>query len=298
MVQFHLSHSDKKYFYPETAADITLEQYVYFHKFILPQYPEVELDAIMYRNDRDAVYEKIKPYARKLKVETKDVNQITVINELEKIIDTQEVKDNVRRFLPSLISTWSAFDKGLAQNLEIMDEVWETQVKYPYMAKVVNYFTGIPLDACYGKVAESLELKYLTYMFTKILNAISVPEELKYKQIYDFNGTLYYLPDKLMSKSTLLEFAEAAQFDKGRKAIENNDAQGLLHVIAVLLRKKDEAYSDEIFQRNCIDFLKLPLQVGFEIGFFLTKLSENYQVDLQTSMLRKAMQSMPALQNN
>jgi hypothetical protein len=42
----------------------------------------------------------------------------------------------------------------------------------------------------------------------------------------------------------------------------------------------------------------LPLQVGFEIGFFLTKLSESYQVDLQTSMLRKAMESMPQLQDN
>jgi hypothetical protein len=221
-----------------------------------------------------------------------------VVQELEIILLTNNVKDNVRRFLPALIDQFNANQKALDKCLEIMDEVWEAQVKYPYMAKVVNYFTGIPLDACYGKVAESLELKYLTYMFSKILNAISVPEELKYKQIYDFNETLYYLPDKLMAKSTLLEFAEAAQFDKGRKAIENNDAQGLLHVIAVLLRKKDEAYSDEVFQRNCIDFLKLPLQVGFEIGFFLTKLSESYQVDLQTSMLRKAMESMPQLQDN
>ena len=221
-----------------------------------------------------------------------------VVKECETILLTDNVKDNVRRFLPALIDQFNQSQSKLVECFGIMDEVWEAQVKYPYMAKVVNYFTGIPLDACYGKVAESLELKYLTYMITKILNAISVPEELKYKQIYDFNGTLYYLPDKLMAKSTLLEFAEAAQFDKGRKAIENNDAQGLLHVIAVLLRKKDEAYSDEVFQRNCLDFLKLPLQVGFEIGFFLTKLSENYQVDLQTSMLRKAMQSMPALQNN
>jgi hypothetical protein len=211
---------------------------------------------------------------------------------------TKDVKDNVRRFLPALIDQFNASQSKLVECFEIMDEVWEAQVKYPYMAKVVNYFTGIPLDACYGKVAESLELKYLNFMFTKILNAISVPEELKYKQIYDFNGTLYYLPDKLMAKSTLLEFAEAAQFDKGRKAIANNDAQGLLHVIAVLLRKKDEAYSDEVFQRNCIDFLKLPLQVGFEIGFFLTKLSESYTTDLQTSMLKKAMESMPPLQSN
>ena len=297
MVQFHLSHSDTKYFYPETAADITLEQYVYFHKFILPGYPEVELDALIAQKQMKAAYEKIKPYANKLGIDLKTTTT-EVVQECEIILLTNNVKDNVRRFLPALIDQFNQSQKALDKCLEIMDEVWESQVKYPYMAKTVNYFTGIPLDACYGKVAESLELKYLTFMFSKILNAISVPEELTYKQIYDFNGALYYLPDKLMSKSTLLEFAEAAQFDKGRKAIENNDAQGLLHVIAVLLRKKDEAYSEEVFQRNCIDFLKLPLQVGFEIGFFLTKLSENYQVDLQTSMLRKAMESMPTLQSN
>ena len=297
MVQFHLSHSDTKYFYPETAADITLEQYVYFHKFILPQYPEIELDALIAQKQMNAAYDKIKPYAKKLGIDLK-ATPTDVVKECEIILLTNNVKDNVRRFLPALIDQFNQSQSKLIECFEIMDEVWEAQVKYPYMAKVVNYFTGIPLDACYGKVAESLELKYLTFMFSKILNAISVPEELKYKQIYDFNGTLYYLPDKLMAKSTLLEFAEAAQFDKGRKAIENNDAQGLLHVIAVLLRKKDESYSEEVFQRNCIDFLKLPLQVGFEIGFFLTKLSESYQVDLQTSMLRKAMQSMPALQDN
>jgi hypothetical protein len=297
MVQFHLSHSDTKYFYPETAADITLEQYVYFHKFILPQYPEVELDALIAQKQMKAAYEKIKPYAKKLGVDLLKL-WADVVKECEIILLTKDVKDNVRRFLPALIDEFNKSQSKLVECFEIMDEVWEAQVKYPYMAKVVNYFTGIPLDACYGKVAESLELKYLNFMFTKILNAISVPEELKYKQIYDFNGTLYYLPDKLMAKSTLLEFAEAAQFDKGRKAIANNDAQGLLHVIAVLLRKKDEAYSDEVFQRNCIDFLKLPLQVGFEIGFFLTKLSESYTTDLQTSMLKKAMESMPPLQSN
>ena len=297
MVQFHLSHSDTKYFYPETAADITLEQYVYFHKFILPQYPEVELDALIAQKQMNAAYEKIKPYAKKLGIDLK-TTPTDVVQECEIILLTKDVKDNVRRFLPALIDEFNKSQSKLVECFGIMDEVWEAQVKYPYMAKVVNYFTGIPLDACYGKVAESLELKYLTFMFTKILNAISVPEELKYKQIYDFNGTLYYLPDKLMAKSTLLEFAEAAQFDKGRKAIANNDAQGLLPVIAVLLRKKDEAYSDEVFQRNCIDFLKLPLQVGFEIGFFLTKLSERYTNDLQTSMLKKAMESMPPLQSN
>lgn len=297
MVQFSINNAPTKYFYPETAADITLEQYVYFHKFILPEYPDVELNALVAQRLMNESYEKIKPYAKKLKVDTSQAQNM-VVDQCDNILKTNEVKDNVRRFLPALIDQYNASQNKLVECLEIMDEVWEATVKYPYMAKVVNYFTCIPLDACFGKVAESLELKYLTFMFGKILNAISVPEELKYKQIYDFNGTVYYLPDKLMAKSTLLEFAEAAQFDKARKAVENNDAQGLLHVIAVLLRKKDEAYSEEVFQRNCIDFLKLPLQVAFEVGFFLMRLSENYQVDLQTSILKKAIATLPALHDN
>jgi hypothetical protein len=297
MVQFSINNAPTKYFYPETAADITLEQYVYFHKFILPEYPKVELDALVAQRLMNEAYEKIKPYAKKLKVDLSQADN-DVVDQCDVILITNEVKDNVRRFLPALIQQYNANQNKLVNCLETMDEVWEANVKYPYMAKVVNYFTGIPLDACFGKAAESLELKYLTFMFGKILNAISVPEELKYKQIYDFNGTVYYLPDTLMAKSTLLEFAEAAQFDKARKAVENNDAQGLLHVIAVLLRKKDEAYSEEVFQRNCIDFLKLPLQVAFEVGFFLMRLSENYQVDLQTSMLKKAIATLPALHDN
>ena len=289
MVIFNIGNKQIKYNYPETASDITLEQYIYFTKFLLPQHPKVELEAIQYLNDRDAVYQKILPYAKKLKVSTKDVNQSIVIIELENILNTQDVKDNVRRFLPSLISTWSAFDKGLAQNLEIMDEIWEAKERYPYMAKVVNYFTGIPLDACFGKVADSLELKYLVYIYTKIMNAINTPTETKYKQLYDFNGKVYTLPERLMEKSTLLEFTMAAQYDKAMNQVKNGEPEGLLNIMAVLLKPLGEDYSDELFEQNKVDFLQMSLQTSYEVAFFLTKLSERYMLDLQTSMLEKAM---------
>jgi hypothetical protein len=292
MVIFNIGNKQIKYNYPETASDITLEQYIYFAKFLLPQHPKVELEAIQYLNDRDAVYQKILPYAKKLKVDSKNVNQSIVIIELENILNTQEVKDNVRRFLPSLISTWSAFDKGLAQNLEIMDEVWEAKERYPYMAKVVNYFTGIPLDACFGKVADSLELKYLVYIYGKIMNAINTPTETKYKQLYDFNGKVYTLPERLMEKSTLLEFTMAAQYDKAMNQVKNGDPEGLLNIMAVLLKPLGEDYSDELFEQNKVDFLQMSLQTSYEVAFFLTKLSERYMLDLQTSMLERAMANL------
>jgi len=292
MVVFNIGNKQVKYTYPETASDITMEQYIHFVKFLLPQHPQVEREAIDHLGEREQVYEKIKPYAKKLKIETKGKQQFDVIELLSYILDNDEVKDNVRRFLPALISKWQTHNDELTRRLEIMDDVWEAHVRYPYMATVVNYFTGIPLDACYGKVAESIELKYLQFLFEKILKALNTPDETKYKQLYDFNGKVYTLPDKLMEKSTLLEFSMAAQFDKAIMEINSQQAEGLLNVMAVLLKPIGMEYSDELFEQNKIDFLKMPLQTAYEVAFFLTKLSERYSLDLQTSMLQQAMASL------
>ena len=70
-----------------------------------------------------------------------------------------------------------------------------------------------------------------------------------------------------MAKSTLLEFAEAAQFDKSRKQIENNESEGLLRMVAVLLRENGEEYNEFVFEKNMVDFLQLPLQVAYEVSF-------------------------------
>jgi hypothetical protein len=292
MVIFNIGNKQIKYNYPETAEDITLEQYIYFAKFLLPEHPKVELEAIQYMNDRDAVYQKILPYAKKLKIEVKKIEQIFVIGELEDILKNKEVKDNVRRFLPALLSQWTTNDFELNTRLEIMDEVWEAKERYPYMAKVVNYFTGIPLEACFGKVADSLELKYLVFIYSKIMSAINTPTETKYKQLYDFNGKVYTLPERLMEKSTLLEFTMAAQYDKAMNQVKNGEPEGLLNIMAVLLKPLGEDYSDELFEQNKVDFLQMSLQTSYEVAFFLTKLSERYMLDLQTSMLEKAMANL------
>ena len=290
-VQFHLKGHNQPLYYPENASDVTMEEFIYFHKNLLPRYPVIEIEALQIQNVMDETYEKIKQYAKKLKVDLRQ-GRADVILELEHILIKDEVKDNVRRFLPSLLKTYNENVDKFLEKMEIMDDVWLSEVKYPFMADVVHYFTKIPLSACYGRVAESLELKYLKFLFDKIMNAMTQPEKLKYKQIYEFNNKIYILPDKLMAKSTLLEFAEAAQFDKSRKQIENNESEGLLRMVAVLLRENGEEYNEFIFEKNMVDFLKLPLQVAYEVSFFLMRQSENYSLNLQTYMLQQAMQSL------
>ncbi len=84
----------------------------------------------------------------------------------------------------------------------------------------------------------------------------------------------------------------AAQYDKAVKQIQGGEAEGLLNVMAVLLKPLNEEYSDELFEQNKVDFLQMPLQTSFEVAFFLTKLSEKYTLGLQTSMLQRAMENL------
>ena len=55
-----------------------MEQYIYFVKFLLPQHPQVEREAIEHLGEREQVFEKIKPYAKKLKIETKEIGRAHV----------------------------------------------------------------------------------------------------------------------------------------------------------------------------------------------------------------------------
>ena len=49
---------------------------------------------------------------------------------------------------------------------------------------------------------------------------------------------------------------------------ENNEAEGLLRMVAVLLRENGEEYNEFVFEKNMVDFLQLPLQVAYEVSFF------------------------------
>ena len=165
-VQFHLKGQGDIYFYPETAEDVSMEEFIHFHKVLLPRYPKVELEALGYQQAMDDIYEKIIHHAKKLKVSLKQ-SRSDLIFELETILIKNEVKDNIRRFLPPLLKQYNENVDKFLEKAEIMDDVWLSEVKYPFMADVVHYFTKIPLSACYGRVAESLELKYLKFFLTK-----------------------------------------------------------------------------------------------------------------------------------
>jgi len=142
-------------------------------------------------------------------------------------------------------------------------------------------------------INEELTVDELQYLFGKCTNAVLQPKEVSYKQLYYHDGVTYTLPDKLMRNSTLIEFAEAAQYESALKQAQGGDANGLLKMCAVLLRPVGVTeYSEELFESNVKAFETLPLQVAYEVSFFLTWLSAKYMLSLNRSILREAVEQL------
>jgi len=176
---------------------------------------------------------------------------------------------------------------------KMQSKVWISNQLYPYMCRVVHHFCRVPIETLQGTSPQHLE-----YLYHHCIGAMRNPGELQYKQLYLIDGEVYKLPTKLMSQSTLQEFAESAQYEENAEIASkgmpdtNEFYEGLLNVCSVILRKENEEYSEEVYERNRKRFKTLPLQTLYEVGFFLKTLSLNYVLGLNLSLLRRAVQEL------
>ena len=209
--------------------------------------------------------------------------------------------NNVRLAIPSEIMQYDALvtelngkDISTDRWVEITNELerlnyanadlWLSKNWHPYQLRVVRSLTGIQ---------DELTVDELKYLFDKCTDALLAPKDIAYKQIYLHQGITYTLPSELMRRSTLVEFAETAQYESALKQAQGGDATGLLNMCAVLLRPSGvEEYSEEVFERNVQAFQTLPLQVSHEVSFFLTWLSSKYALSLNRSTMQKLAKQM------
>ncbi len=170
---------------------------------------------------------------------------------------------------------------------KMQSKVWISTQLYPYFVRVVHHFCRVPVEVLQGTSPAHLE-----YLYHHCIGAMRNPGEVQYKQLYLIDGEVYKLPTKLMSQSTLQEFAEAAQYEENAEQIKDGNWEGLLNVCSVILRKENEEYSEEVYERNRKRFKTLPLQTLYEVGFFLKTLSLNYVLGLNLSLLKRAVQEL------
>lgn len=190
-----------------------------------------------------------------------------------KIDNAKELKDN-----KGLEIAKKEFEDTIVQ----IDDIYTYQYIFPYYARVVSYFSGLQESVILGKDGtQGMRVDHLTGLYNHLINIFNNLPEVPFDPVIEVNDELWYLPDQFMTGSTVIEFAEAAQFQANLSKVENGEWKALAKMMCVLVKKKDEQYSDKLLKREEF-FLSWNLFDCWRVAFFFLKRAERLKISLAT----------------
>lgn len=278
MTIFTIPGDERKYRYPDSAKDVTLGQYLSFLSDVLPGEPaEIREAAAVDARIRE-LEEELQPWVKKATTTPELFTKKELAQLLVTYANDPQSPRKTRQILPGLAAEYlSQVEKQEALS-SAMDMLWYAKKMLPYMGRVVAHFTGIDPERVQG-----MERRAVEYIYARAVKSCTPPDEYQYRRTYMFEGEVYELPEREMTNSTVIEFAEAAQFQANTERLQNGHMLSLIDVIAVLLRKPGEAYSEEVYERNRAAFARLPLSDALDVAFFLMRQSERFALNFAIS---------------
>jgi len=118
---------------------------------------------------------------------------------------------------------------------------------------------------------------YLDYAFKFVLGIMFMPFDYKQKNIIKFNHeeVNYYLPEttqilnqhKPMAHTTAIEFTEVADLEIASKDLQGGKFERAANIVSILCRPKDEVYNENTSLSRVESFMKLPMDVVWEVFF-------------------------------
>lgn len=275
MTLFKVEGSEQLYGYPDSLHDVKASDFMHYAQHIAATHPQELEQLYSLQADVERLTPEIKRYEKKHKLSASEI--------MERI---GELPRKTSLYYPDLFNEWMIAKHKLHELEKVMGNKWYATKYLPYMAKVVSHFTGVPLDTCNGVGKEYMLVGTLEFLFEKIMYVLRMEPGDENRQSFVVNGVRYVLPDALMKKSTLIEFAEAAQFEEATQSVKHGEYLAMLDVAAVLLRPEGVGYSEEQYEANRVTFTEhLNMHDLYQVGFFLAKQSEKYAHALQNYTL-------------
>ena len=101
---------------------------------------------------------------------------------------------------------------------------------------------------------------------------------------FDFEDETYFFPKEFLKQNTFGDYIESTQLDATIEMMKNGKFDVLPEQMAILCRKIDEQYDDDIIPSKSDNFKKLTMDIVWEFSFFLTmqsvKLTRTFQMFL------------------
>ena len=214
-----------------------------------------------------------------LKISTESGIEINIPSELKEITLKRYI-DFLQFVEPTKPECLKKIDKAETEEeretaISEIDEMTISKQVHPYFIRCICYWSNNNESDL-----QELEVGSLVWLFqyiTKLLNNLPEPE---YSNVIEVNGEFWYLPERYMENSTVIEYAESAQFQQNMKDLSGGDWVAMAKILCVLCRKKDEKYHSSLLKREKM-FLDWNLYDVWRVGFFLLKRNELLHLSFQ-----------------
>lgn len=231
-----------------------------------------------------------------LKVQTETGTEINIPSELKEITLKKYI-EFLQFVEPTKPECLKKVDK--AENEEERDKaiteidslVIARQI-HPYYIRVICYWSGNNENDL-----QDLDVASLVWLFQYINNLLNNLPEPEYTNVIEVNGEFWYLPERYMTDSTVIEYAESAQFQQNMKDLAAGDWLAMAKILCVLVRKQGEKYHSSLLKREKM-FLDWNLSDVWRVGFFLLKRSELLQLSFQAYTNAQALSRLRQELNN
>ena len=177
--------------------------------------------------------------------------------------------NTVFQLCPEILNEVCTLDEGdtLKGNFDKLG-AQDKKTCYEYFIKVVSFWTSAP-ETDLKKL--DLNILELAFWGIEFLFGSFVPDSNFTG--FELKGIEYLLPAEHMKQSTLIEFAEAAQYEENVKELKAGNNIAILDNMAILCRPKGEQYDDTNNGPRKKLFFNLGLDIGLNVCFFLSKLN-------------------------
>lgn len=231
-----------------------------------------------------------------LNIQTETGTEINVPSDLKEITLKKYI-DFLQLVEPSKPECLKKIDQAkdedeLQKAISEIDELITARHIHPYYIRVICFWSGNKESDL-----QDLEVASLVWLYQYLIKLLNDLPEPEYSNVIEVNGELWYLPERYMTNSTVIEYAESAQFQQNMKDLAGGDWQAMAKILCVLVRKKDEVYRSSLLRRESM-FLGWNLADVWRVGFFLLKRSELLQLSFQAYINAQALSKLRQELNN
>lgn len=181
---------------------------------------------------------------------------------------------------------------GDVQLKDVTDEEYNT-IFLPYFVDYVSFATECPKDVLYNVNKEEVERLYniCSSQYTLDAKTYYTPD----KRQIEYKGKTYRLPERFMRKSKVIDFIDAAQFERFKEQKGGNALFALPELLHLLLREdwaNRTPITPEYLEENATYWHDLSMIDVLQVYFFLQRRNDILESLTQTAIEKQRLNSL------